>query len=155
MFLRSWLSKSVPLAFPCVLFVYWLHFSCLCACLGFWLLNKHSFRISLRLCMFIGRALAGCICFCSSGCSISTPLALPCACACLLAALQLVYWPPFSWLCLFCSSGCSLSTPLAFPCVLLVYWPSFSWLSMFLLFLLLTKHSLSVSLRFACLLASL
>ena len=74
--------------------------------LRLWLLNKHSFGVSIRFCLFIVRPLAGCACIRSFGCSICTPLAFP--------------WvfprrPLAGYIC-FCSSRCSMTTPLAFPC---------------------------------------
>ena len=137
----------------------------------FWVLNNHSFSISMRFCSFIGRPLACCACFCSSVCSITTPLTFPC--------VFLVYWPSFSWLCMFllflvlnkhsfsvsipfCSfisrplAGCacfrafggSIRTAFHFSVFFLIYWPSFTWLCMFTRFWMLNKHSFSVSQRF-------
>ena len=73
----------------------------------FWLLNTHSISISLHLCLFIGRPLAGYVCFGNSGCSISAPLAFPWICACLLAARALAGYAGF------CASGCSISSVIA------------------------------------------
>ena len=83
-------SVCAPLAFPCLLLIYWPHVCWLCMFLCIWLLRRCSFSVSLPLCLVIGRTFAGRACFCTFGCSVGTPLALPYRFTCLFDAHLLV-----------------------------------------------------------------
>ena len=112
MFSHFWLLNKHFLTFPRVNAFYRPSFS---MCLLFILLNMHYFSSSVRFCLCIGHAVAGCSWFRCFGCSMSTSLAFP-------RVFLLVYWPSFSCLCMFLHFCCSIRTPSAFPCVLLDYW---------------------------------
>ena len=111
--------------------------------LRFWLLGRHTFRVSMPFCLLIGRTFAGLASFCAFGCSVGAPVAFPCLFLCLLAARLLVA-------CVF-ALFVSRYARLLF---LLAYWLHICWLGMFLRVWLLVGSPFAFPCLFACLLAA-
>ena len=84
-FCSSGCSISTQVSISLRFLVYWPSLSWFCMFSRFMWLNKHSFSVFMRFCMFIGRLFVGCACLRAFCCSISTPLAFLSVFACLSA----------------------------------------------------------------------